>query len=132
EKIPDLASKLDPPKGVIEGLVGKMGDVIGGVKPMLDAAPLSAALDKAGTADLVKEHLALAEEKLPQVPPLLDQAKAKLMEAIQPLTDVGAQLAEMQAGVLAAIPPPPNLSLDALQEQIHGTNAVIADAGGQV
>ena len=132
EKIPDLASKLDPPKDVINGLVGKMGDVIGGVKPLLDKPPLSMALDKAGTADLVKQHLAMAEEKLPQVPPLLDQAKAKLMEAIAPLTDAGAKLAEMQAGILAAVPPPPNIGLDALQEQISGANAVIANAAGQV
>ena len=132
EKIPDLASKLDSPKDVINGLVGKMGDVIGGVKPLLDKPPLSMALDKAGTADLVKQHLALAEEKLPQVPPLLDQAKAKLTEAIAPLTDAGAKLAEMQAGILAAVPPPPNIGLDALQEQISGANAVIANAAGQV
>ena len=132
EKIPKLANQLDPPKDVINGLVGKMGDVIGGVEPLLDKPPLSMALGKAGTADLVKQHLAMAEEKLPQVPPLLDQAKAKLMETIAPLTDAGAKLAEMQAGILATIPPPPNVGLDALQEQIAGANAVIADAAGQV
>src|SRR5437868_10521294 len=82
QQIPDLASQLDPPSEAIQGLTGKMSDVLGGVKPMLDAPPLSQALEKAGTGDLVKQHLAAAEEKLPQVPPLLDQAKAKLNEAI--------------------------------------------------
>src|SRR5581483_12340780 len=132
QQIPDLASQLDPPSEAIQGLTGKLSDVVGGVKPMLDAPPLSQALEKAGTTDLVKEHLAAAEEKLPQVPPLLDQAKAKLNEAIAPLAEAGAKLGELQAAAMAAVPPPPNAGLDDLKQQINDATGALNEAAGPV
>jgi ABC-type transporter Mla subunit MlaD len=132
QQIPDLASQLDPPSQAIEGLTGKLKDVLGGVRPMIDAPPLSQALEKAGTTDLVKEHLDAAEEKLPQVPPLLDQAKAKLNDAVPPLTDAGAKLSELQSAAMASVPPPPNASLDDLKQQINDAAAGVNQAADPV
>ncbi|HEY2380029.1 MAG TPA: hypothetical protein VGK48_02495 [Terriglobia bacterium] len=132
KQIPDVASQLDPPKDTIQGLVEKLKDVTGKVKPLLDAPPLAQAIAKAGTGDLIKKHLAAAEEKLPQVPPLLDQAKEKLTAAMAPLQDAGKKLGDLQAAAVAAIPPPPNPDIDNLQKQIADAAATATQAAAPV
>lgn len=128
EQIPKVAAQLDPPKAVIEGLSGKLKDVLGGVKPLLDVPPLAKALEKAGTAAKVKEELAAAEEKLPRIPPLIDAAKAKINEALAPLLDADKKLAELQAAAVAIAPPPPDAALEGLQQQIQNTAAAVTQA----
>ena len=110
----------------------KLTDVVGGVKPLLDAGPLAQALQKAGTADLVKQHLEAAEAKLPQVPPLLDQAKAQITGALAPLLQASDKLTELQGSIMAAVPPLPNPSLDSLQQQINGAAAATTQAAAPV
>lgn len=132
EQVPDAASKMDPPKDTIQGLVGKLKDVVGKVKPMLDAAPLAQAIAKAGTGDLIKKHLSAAEDKLPQVPPLIEQAQGKIKESMPPLQEAGQKLGDLQAAAIAAIPPPPNPDLDSLQKQINDAASSAAQAADPV
>jgi chromosome segregation ATPase len=131
-KVPDVASQLDPPKKIIEGLSGKLTDVLGGVKPLLDKPPLSMALKKAKTGDKVKEELAAAEAKLPTVPPLIDAVKAKIQEALAPLLEADKKLAELQAAAVAIAPPPPNAELINLKDQIGNTASAVAEATNPV